>query len=513
MTKTFYLCEGQDVISISQAFLLSNSIIFGLNGLRFALQIDIVDLLRAYIRGEFLVLSVVLGYLLFFLFFYPGNRDYMARRHWDSLQWSERFFLGFLFGWFILLLFQAGLNSLLNYLNQRIWLAKPLDPVSIWFWSSVAILLVAVLLRLEVKGPVHGSDGLKKIIMILGFRNLFFWLPAYVVIFLVVLGYFSSILYSLIGSTLQALWFGLSGAFFSFVLWSIWIPACIFIMFSAASDFRGSLSAHIRTFFISIYWNLSYLIESSSTLSGEAKALFARNREIIAVLVVVIFLGFITPLADAQFGLISPRIEYVETRVGDNYDVVGNIGDYKILIEITKTFFISAPYVWIIRNVTISNPSNYSYSDGSTWGGISSRLIGSHAGLSEIKGLGNRVTAFNVTLQPQPQRHNIGLEINYRDRLNCSLIDAMFGPITEVGNNTFQREIQITIRNQLSKRVCFQPLPVVTEFEGQMIQASCTRDGEPVDWCHYDEKHLEIWLPDLDPGEQLNLVLTVEFSR
>jgi len=386
---------------------------------------------------------------------------------------------------------------------------KPSDPINIWGLSSLIIGLTVFILRLKVMGPIHSEAGKN----ILGNPKLrvFLQSPVYVLIFLIIVANSSSTaLYPLSGNSLQALWFGLFWTSLLFALFSVWFPWCVFYLVSAPSIYPDSTSGiQLRFPFESFESSLQFLREMLVLL----RQMTGKYKSAIIVLAVVIFLGVFTPLIDAQFGLFTPKVEYIETKIGDSYDVVGSIEDYVVLIEVTKSYFISPPYVLIVRNVTISNSSNYSYSDGSFWGKISSRLIGSNAGLSEIKGLGNRVTAFNVIFQQQPQRCNIGLETSYRDRLNASLINAVFQPITEVGNNTFQREIQITVRNSLSKRVHFQTLPVMTEFWGQIIQATCKRDGGLVDWCHYDEKYLEIWLPDLDPGKQLNVVLTVVFSR
>lgn len=55
----------------------------------------ILGVLESYYTAPFLVGALIVGYLMFFFYFYKTD-------YWGSIDWSERFFFGFLVGMFVM---------------------------------------------------------------------------------------------------------------------------------------------------------------------------------------------------------------------------------------------------------------------------------------------------------------------------------------------------------------------------------------------------------------------------
>jgi hypothetical protein len=485
---------------------------------RFALQIDVAGLLRPYISGEFLALSVIVGYLLFFFFFYSTEEDSLARRHWESLEWSERFFFGLLIGGCVLLVFSGGLSLILTFLLQRVVLQRSYNPVSLWVISSLVVVISVLSIRLEVRGAIYGPDGSSKIQSIVNhavFRALFFWLPLHVLSFLAIVAYLSTDSYYVIGNSVRLLCVDLWSASLSFLLFSAWFFLLFLYALSALWSPMPGLS-QLKEYVFAQVSRLRALLQSPSQILGVARdvvAMIVRNRKAFAAWGVVILFGIITPIADGQVGLFIPKVQYVETEYADSYQVIGTVEDYKVLIGVTKTFFITSPYIWLIRNITIANPSNSSYAEGTGWLQISSSLIGSNAGLSTIKGQEDRVVAFNVTLHPKTERYVIGLQTQYYDALDYHIMNATPSRPTDTGNGTSRQQISITIRNPLGKRLDFQTLLVMTA-PSEVVVENCTSDGKVVNWCPLEHSpSVYLIIPTLDPGKSWNVVIVIEYKR
>jgi len=104
----------------------------------------ILEALANYFTPVFLASALIIGYLMFFLFFY--GTDY-----WNSIDWSERFFFGFIVG--IFSMFACTFVSLpLAFLLFSLYLDQ-------WFTTAfylipIFFLMFLVFLRVELGAPL-----------------------------------------------------------------------------------------------------------------------------------------------------------------------------------------------------------------------------------------------------------------------------------------------------------------------------------------------------------------------
>lgn len=469
-------------------------------------------------------MSVVLGYLLFLLLFHSTNKQ--SRHLWDSLEWAERFFVGFLLGMFVLFFFSIGLDSIVSYVCQRVLLQNPWDSVHSWITSTAVVLIAILLIRLEIAQPIHDGGAVKKLERTLanaGFRALFLGLPICFLVVLATSAFSSLVVYKLTGSTLYRFWIGLLNASFWFVLLAPWLLVGILVVLAghfSPTAIHQAPSVGLRQILVKARRFLN-LVKRPTQLVQEAKNLqsqVVKKRTTFAVITIAVLIGTLMPLVDAQVGLYAPRVEYVETRVDPMYAIVGqSIDDYSVVVGVSSTFFISSPRLWFIRNITILNPSNNSYFEDSQhpyWQKISSRLLGSGATFSTLKGPEDRVAAYNVTFQPGSDTNEVALVTTYYDRMDYPVISKTTDD-TEIGNNTVRREIHLVIHNPLDKPLSLSQLRVMAGPE--IMRVSCTENGQILnctDLCLPSRQCLYFvrWQP-LRPGESLNVAITVEFKR
>jgi hypothetical protein len=489
-----------------------------------ALQFDLTGLLTRHIRTEFLALSVVLGYLLLFLLFYSTNAQ--SRHVWDSLEWAERFFVGFLLGMFVLFGFSIGVDSIVSYLNERVLLQNPWDPVHSWILSTFIVLIIVVLVRLEIAQPINNESAVKRLQGILanpGFRALFFGLPICLFVVLAASAFSSLVVYGLTGNILYRFWIGLLSASFWFVLFAPWL---LIIILAGFGSYFSPTATHqapsvvLRQVLIEAR-RLVDLAKCPAQLVQGARNVCAQvimKRTLFALITVTVLLGTLMPLVDAQLGLYAPRVEYVEMHVDPVYTIVGySMDDYSVVVKVSKTFFISSPRLWFIRNITIVNPSNNSYFEDSQhpyWHKISSSLLGSGATSSTLKGPEGRVAAYNVTFQPRSDTVEVALVTTYYDRMDYPVINKTTSDI-DIGNNTARREIHLVIHNPFDKPLSLDQLQIMAGPE--ITRVTCTENSQILnctDLCLPSKQclYLVLWQP-LQPGESLNLMITVEFKR
>jgi hypothetical protein len=101
----------------------------------------------SYFTPPFLAAALVLGYVMFFLFFYKTE-------HWNSLDWTERFFFGFLVGIFSMIVctfVSLPLAFLLFSLYMGAWFNTAFYLIPIFF------LMFLVFLRIDLRAPLSSN--------------------------------------------------------------------------------------------------------------------------------------------------------------------------------------------------------------------------------------------------------------------------------------------------------------------------------------------------------------------
>jgi hypothetical protein len=107
------------------------------------------DTLVTYFTTPFLASALVIGYLMFFLFFYKTE-------YWDSIDSLERFFFGFLVG-IVTMVACASVSIPLALLLQSLYLEKLF---TMYFYSiPVFFLALLMVLRVEVGAPLSSKKA------------------------------------------------------------------------------------------------------------------------------------------------------------------------------------------------------------------------------------------------------------------------------------------------------------------------------------------------------------------
>jgi uncharacterized membrane protein len=100
----------------------------------------ILEAFANYFTPPFLAIALVIGYLMFFLFFYKTE-------YWDSVDWMERFFFGFLVGMFSMIACNfvfLPLAFLLFSLYLEQWFTTA------FYFIPIFLLVFLVFLRVEL---------------------------------------------------------------------------------------------------------------------------------------------------------------------------------------------------------------------------------------------------------------------------------------------------------------------------------------------------------------------------
>jgi hypothetical protein len=466
-----------------------------------ALQIEILGSLGQYVRGDFLILSLVLGYVLLFLFFYGDAEP--AKTRWSSIEWGERFFLGLLLGMSLLFSFSIG-TTLYYYVAQSILLERALDASLIWFACCWIVGLLGFILRLLVGGPIHGDSGQR--IMGEAYSVVFkpsLWLTP--LVFLFATGVFSSF-YPYNYAVLSGLWYALFGYSLLAIVSCLWIPVYILLLLSTPVVPKIVLKKHD---FKRLFRRLIAVRTIKRAFNNLARA-FRRNQNLAKVIVLVVMLSLFMVLSDVQFGVFSPRVSRVDTTVGPTYTVQGNLTNYDVLVHVTKAYHVDSPMLWLIRNLTISNPSNFSYSEASGPGGMRASLSGPNTKLSTVANSSGDIESFVLYLSPSQASYQVVLTTAYDDRLAASIIHVSYGVKRALPNGTYEQTIEVAMKNSLDKAILINNL-----YVGQypnILNVTCSEDGKSTVCSNYSPQQVWLMSRTLSKGELLTIQLSVVFT-
>jgi len=109
----------------------------------------ILETLSGYFTPPFLIFTLVIGYLMFFLFFYRTE-------YWNSVEWAERFFFGFMVGLFSMIIC-SFISLPLAFLLFALYL-QHLFAVAFYFIPTF-FLVFLVLLRAELGVPLSSRKA------------------------------------------------------------------------------------------------------------------------------------------------------------------------------------------------------------------------------------------------------------------------------------------------------------------------------------------------------------------
>lgn len=231
----------------------------------------------------------------------------------------------------------------------------------------------------------------------------------------------------------------------------------------------------------------------------------------------LVLLAFFFTMTDAELAVVSPRVNHVVTQNSPWYFVTGSISNYRVTVHVNKAYFIDSPRLWLIENIAIPNPSNYSYAQpnypcyyGSECSSsITATVADSRAQLVPVADESGRIRSFEVILSPTSQAYTVVLSAQYDDYVHASPIVAHAGTPLQVGDLYYQ-EIDVTLTNPLSGHLSVEQLQI-GQFN-HILGVSCTQDNIARQCTNNSTQQLFLWPQELDPSQTLHFAINVTYS-
>ncbi len=263
---------------------------------------------------------------------------------------------------------------------------------------------------------------------------------------------------------------------------------------------------------------------SLQSVSSSLWKRIAVNRLFLKGVLLLLLLAVFITMTDAKFGVVSPRVDHVVTQFAPGYFLTGSISNYRVLVRVTKTYFINSPLLWLIGTIEIPNPSNYSYSQqygcynanyGSGppvfCGEIIASASDSRARLSPQINASGSIRSFEVILSPVTQSYTTAVAMSYDDYIYSAPIIAAYGTPVQAGSVSY-RVINITLSNPFSVDLLIGQLQI--GHYDDILNISCVRTGAVygVGCTNNSTTALWLWQQNLSPGQTINFALNVTYS-
>jgi len=378
--------------------------------------LEFMNFLTQILDPVFLALSVLFGYLVFFLYFYGTN-------HWNDLEWGDRALLGWIFGTILFVTAVTLTPAILSgwvELMQGSSLSQ--DSVRLYWFLDWLILVYALYhIRREAGGGIHSQNGKQLFDNFLGQEpiSLIYFAVAFSLFSWMFLGYQYPYV---LAWYLQIVW----GKFlYGSVLLLIFCYASTLSLLYALTDVpRINLLPVLKRIFIPRF-------KVYKTWSYQKIARYS------AVMLMALLLAFSVVSFDSSFGLITPKITLIESRyVIDNSIHLLRSDDMKFvaLVSNLKVFCIQRPILenWGIKVFQVRNPANVSSLLGqyqlkvSTTQGLEYKL------LAEPNG---RISNISFIVK-SPSTSMMRTEIEYYDQLESTLSFLMVNETRQLRSQT-----------------------------------------------------------------------------
>ena len=252
----------------------------------------------------------------------------------------------------------------------------------------------------------------------------------------------------------------------------------------------------------------------------------SRSQKLLKALLLVVLVAGLATVTDAQFGVLSPRIDYVVTQYTEGYSVVGSMSNYYVLFQVNKRYFVDSPILWLVQTIVIPNPSNYSYSatcpnsyyygyyTGPTvpCGVVTTSISDPRAQLVSLTNGTNNIKSFEVVLTPTAQPYTAVLSMIYDDAVTSSPIAAVYSTPVHTGSVYYQL-INITLSDPLAESISMNQVQIGRY--GDILDISCTRNRVAVasiDCTSNSTSTLWLWFQELNPGQTVSFALNVTYS-
>jgi hypothetical protein len=494
----------------------------------------ITDPLGTIIQGllssftpEFLAFALIIGYFIFFLYFY-------GTKHWESLDWSERFFFGFLLGIFSIAVLTTAVFPLFILL-YTLRLDSVIGINQLFYIVPFFFLIFLTLSRVELEKPLCSEQGKDYFYdRLLNYRS--YW--PYVLMLSTGIGFFvfirgnpslSSTSVAFWGSLVFSLDFGVS---FSYLVMAFFVVQLSSL--SSQIDPFKIIGRLLNWQFLSFYKPKNKICvlkiieeEQKHASSPKKKRRLPRlNYDFLQWMTLVIIVVMLIGVSDSAFGIFTPRVQAIDTRyVADEIDFFRfENGSVMYTVQLEKTYWISLPIIPVRDlNLSIPNPSNLSNVDTNDLVSSVSQpglSIASDNALScspEKDSDGNTMyvdlMALNSSLQ---MRESPCVKLTYANVLDIHLIDVSDPNETRLDNGSILVSMSLFINNTQSWELFSQQFPLFpVQGYGNMTSFSFLENGieqqqlqpNPIwnDW---------LWSPILliSPHKTMNISVSATFE-
>lgn len=430
---------------------------------------DVLGLIVQFLRPDFLLYSLFLGYSLFFLSFFTHRKQEPAYAIWRDLDWGDRILIGLLIGGISLFWISSGIFSVLAFVTLRIQLVSQVDSAVVWVITDILVFVLAAYLRLKSGAHLY-SRTFRKLATGFMCSRRGIWLvvigPLLIGVYFWICSLSSRVFYGVTGNYVDHLLEGfLENLIFVYIVSLLGTIILLFAISGSVPELAEALSSYSS----SLRWSLRGIV----TLLG-------RNWRIVIAFVLVVFLGIFVPWSDSHIAFFVPKVQYTQTLYRtEGLSVTGSVTDYTVLISVEKDYLIVPASMGFIRNVTLPNPSNYSVNCCGT-STLSTTIIGSGVIVSPFSDSTGRLIAYDLFWGATSSSPFL-FKLTYDDVLTGSYITGLvnynFEDPVSLGNGTLRQKIFITLNGKLDKPLDFVRL-LVRSVPYKIVSYTCTQDGQ-----------------------------------
>jgi len=437
--------------------------------------------------------------------FYTTKQDERAKRHWDGFGWGDRILTAFLLGAFLISFSSVGLASVIEFVFQKMLLEAfgYAQLPTLWFCSAIIMLWLLLCWRKACEGPIYGNatrwwwNASSREL-----RSSLFTVPFYVLFFLLVIILLSPI-YGPISEVMLSIWVNLLASVLALLLFSCFpCFVCVFLIAGIPADWISPQVPKYRS--IRITKVLSMLC-------------FRRLLPIARRVILIALVGSLLVLADRSFHMFTSSFSHMELDSHENFLVVGTARRYDVLQPTKATYWIRIPRFPIFRNVTIPNPSNYSFTFVKERTDLGIRQVSAETrnATYEVLVTKGKLSAFNVIPNKQEMLPLvvIPLVLNFNDNITDSRIRmAVINETTrKTGASTERKEVTIQIINKEDKGAVFREILVDT-IQRQRLEVFKYVDGKFSEKWVQNFPYVRLYFFHCDPGKVYTITFVIDYT-
>ena len=478
--------------------------------------------LLSYFEPSFLAFTLVMGYLWYFLFFFKT-------KHWDDLEWPERFFFGFLIGLVSMFAFILIYSPIMIFLVAVY--AEHLFP-QLLYMAPVVFSTFLLAVRFNLGVPLSSEKAKDQFLRFLA-KHKSYWLyllPILSVGIYLGFGWNNSFLSASSRSLLAGFFILINmSVFYAYFIISFLVTQLSCIPFKSA---RAEAIEKVLMF-VFPFWKRETEETRVRAMRGKqhVKKAFVQSdlsllkNDFFHKVLLVALLSAVVTLADSAFHVVTPAVQTIETQYEADKIEVFRYFNAPIVynIEVARTYWIRLPLVNVRNlNLSIPNPSNFSVYDASEYipwekepyaMDIEADSSLSYTAITNQEG---EIEFVNVMSTNVPRsKHYSFIKLVYNDMLNVGLINANEPREKNLGNGSILVTISLIINNTLARRLHSEDFALFSvERYGNLTSFEVFENGIKKPSPSKTITYQWLWIPlSVNPNTFLNLTASAVFEE